>query len=104
MPLQPSLYGSRAANGVILITTKHGKAGKTRINFKANWGILGLGYEESQKCKWKERHELTYEACYNEATIYGIPDSEGNYNGPASDADAKAYAKEMADYYADAKL
>jgi TonB-dependent SusC/RagA subfamily outer membrane receptor len=32
-----SLYGSRAANGVILITTKHGKAGKTRINFKANW-------------------------------------------------------------------
>lgn len=50
----------------------------------------------------KQRHELTYEACYNEATIYGIPDSEGNYNGPASDADAKAYAQEMADYYADA--
>ena len=34
-----SLYGSRAANGVILITTKKGKAGKTRINFKANWGF-----------------------------------------------------------------
>lgn len=31
-----SLYGSRAANGVILITTKRGKEGKTQINFKAN--------------------------------------------------------------------
>lgn len=34
-----SLYGSRAANGVILITTKRGKEGKTQINFKANWGF-----------------------------------------------------------------
>jgi TonB-linked SusC/RagA family outer membrane protein len=28
-----SIYGSRAANGVIVITTKQGKAGKTRVNF-----------------------------------------------------------------------
>ncbi|MDR2806159.1 MAG: TonB-dependent receptor [Dysgonamonadaceae bacterium] len=28
-----SIYGSRAANGVIIITTKQGKAGKTRVNF-----------------------------------------------------------------------
>lgn len=27
------IYGSRASNGVVLITTKSGKAGKTRINF-----------------------------------------------------------------------
>ena len=28
-----AMYGARGANGVILITTKSGKAGKTRINF-----------------------------------------------------------------------
>lgn len=32
------LYGSRAANGVIVITTKSGKAGKTRINFNSSVG------------------------------------------------------------------
>ena len=34
-----SLYGSRASNGVILITTKKGKAGKTVSTFKANVGV-----------------------------------------------------------------
>lgn len=34
-----SLYGSRAANGVILITTKKGKSGKTKVNFSANYGV-----------------------------------------------------------------
>lgn len=33
-----SLYGSRAANGVILITTKQGKAGQTNIEFSAYTG------------------------------------------------------------------
>ncbi len=31
-----SIYGSRAANGVVVITTKHGEKGKTRVNFTAN--------------------------------------------------------------------
>ena len=33
-----AIYGSRAANGVVLITTKRGKAGKTEINFSASRG------------------------------------------------------------------
>lgn len=33
-----AIYGSRAANGVILITTKHGKAGKARVSINANTG------------------------------------------------------------------
>ncbi len=32
------LYGSRAANGVIVITTRTGKAGKTRVNFSSSTG------------------------------------------------------------------
>lgn len=34
-----AIYGSRGANGVILITTKKGKSGKTRIQFNMNGGV-----------------------------------------------------------------
>lgn len=33
------LYGSRAANGVIVITTKQGKNGKTKIDYSGSYGI-----------------------------------------------------------------
>ena len=33
-----SIYGSRAANGVIIITTKKGKAGEPRINYSTYYG------------------------------------------------------------------
>lgn len=34
-----AIYGSRAANGVILITTKKGKSGRVNINYDANFGF-----------------------------------------------------------------
>jgi len=34
-----AIYGSRAGNGVIIITTKKGKDGPARINFSARYGI-----------------------------------------------------------------
>jgi len=34
-----AIYGARASNGVVLITTKQGKAGKTAINFNALAGV-----------------------------------------------------------------
>ncbi len=34
-----AIYGSRGANGVIIITTKSGKQGKASITFDAYWGI-----------------------------------------------------------------
>ncbi len=37
-----SVYGSRAANGVILITTKSGKEGKSHITARAKYGISQL--------------------------------------------------------------
>ena len=33
-----AIYGSRGANGVVLITTKHGKSGKARVEFHGTWG------------------------------------------------------------------
>lgn len=40
-----AIYGSRASNGVIIITTKKGKAGKTKINFNT---LLSVGTVANQ--------------------------------------------------------
>src|SRR5690606_34774102 len=37
-----AIYGSRGANGVVLITTKKGKAGKTQVNFETSYGTQSL--------------------------------------------------------------
>lgn len=37
-----AIYGSRGANGVILITTKSGKAGKTKVEFNNYFGVNQL--------------------------------------------------------------
>jgi TonB-linked SusC/RagA family outer membrane protein len=34
-----SIYGARAANGVIVINTKSGKSGKTKVNFRSKFGV-----------------------------------------------------------------
>jgi len=38
-----SIYGVRGSNGVIIITTKKGKAGKTNITYDAHYGIQTAG-------------------------------------------------------------
>ncbi|MEO6649966.1 MAG: TonB-dependent receptor [Chitinophagaceae bacterium] len=38
-PAAASLYGSRASNGVIMITTKSGKAGEVRVDFNTYYGV-----------------------------------------------------------------
>ena len=39
-----AIYGSRASNGVILITTKKGKSGKPTINISANVGVATIAH------------------------------------------------------------
>jgi len=38
-----AIYGARAANGVVLITTKTGSAGKMSLNFSTYYGIQNVG-------------------------------------------------------------
>ncbi len=44
-PSAAAIYGSKAANGVVLITTKRGRAGKTRINIAQRFGFSALSHE-----------------------------------------------------------
>lgn len=37
-----AIYGSRASNGVVLITTKQGQAGKTRVSYEGYYGLQQL--------------------------------------------------------------
>ncbi|MFD2932263.1 SusC/RagA family TonB-linked outer membrane protein [Spirosoma flavum] len=37
-----AIYGSRAANGVVLITTKRGKAGKTSVSYESYYGVQNV--------------------------------------------------------------
>ena len=40
-----AIYGSAGANGVIMITTKHGQKGKMKVTASADWGVQTLPYK-----------------------------------------------------------
>jgi TonB-linked SusC/RagA family outer membrane protein len=40
-----AIYGAKGANGVILITTKSGKSGKSEISYSFNYGVQKLSHE-----------------------------------------------------------
>ena len=60
-----AIYGARAANGVILVTTKKGKLGKTSINYNFSYGWQSA---------WKRRDVTS-------ATDYAILQNEKYMNG-----------------------
>lgn len=85
-----SIYGSRAANGVILITTKRGKSGPTRFQVNAEAGYTDVSLPAVAKPLNKQQYfELTREglvnANYTQTRIdeilnnYGINNPETNW-------------------------
>lgn len=59
-----SIYGSRAANGVVLVTTKQGKAGKMLVQYDGNLGI----YKPTKMFKLIT-NSAQYMELYNEARL-----------------------------------
>lgn len=72
-----SIYGSRGANGVILITTKKGKEGKTRYSVDVRQGI-GEVNNFMDLLNIKEYLEMRNEAFTNDAIPYGPSDYDVN--------------------------
>jgi TonB-linked SusC/RagA family outer membrane protein len=58
-----AIYGNRAANGVILVTTKRGSAGKVRVNYSGYTGI------QSPTRLPKVLNSVQYTTLYNEAAV-----------------------------------
>jgi TonB-linked SusC/RagA family outer membrane protein len=83
-----ALYGARAMNGVIVITTKKGKSGATSINYTGNVGVqLKPSYAE---------YDIMNSA--NQMSVYGELERKGflNFNSIVTRRDAGVYGK-MAD-------
>ena len=56
-----AIYGTRASNGVILITTKKGKKGETKFNVTATVGLQTL---KKQKMAGSEEYKQVFDARY----------------------------------------
>lgn len=77
-----SIYGARAANGVIVITTKRGKAGKPQVNFTAKVGFETLPSVPNnyKRVNAAQHLELASEALLNGYEDYGTGSTFGYYN------------------------
>ena len=84
-----ALYGSRGANGVVLVTTKSGKQGKTKISFEARVGVNTIGANSSFKKIGdggaSEMYEFAWQSIYNDV-YYGKGSNTANLAGNAAAA------------------
>ncbi|MCO5236843.1 MAG: SusC/RagA family TonB-linked outer membrane protein [Chitinophagaceae bacterium] len=78
-----AIYGSRGANGVVLVTTKRGRSGKTKISASTRMGFNYLNDNFRPKLiqSAKDRYEYTWEAIYNSARfgVAGNSSTNGTY-------------------------
>lgn len=88
-----AIYGSRAANGAILITTKKGKTGSLRINFniQKGWGEVS---HKLQVMNAQEYLEMRHEALKNDG-ISTPSDVDYDLNGVWDTTKTKDWQKEL---------
>lgn len=93
-----SIYGSRAANGVIIVTTRHGKEGRltVNVNYAASLQTVGKRYdmmnaEEWGRAYWQASANANIKPSH---PLYGNGDTPqlvefigGNENYPTTDTD-----------------
>ncbi len=60
-----ALYGARGANGVVMITTKQGKEGKTNVTWRSTLGWSERAQKPYDMLDQKEFVQLSYEAIRN---------------------------------------
>ncbi|WP_205501621.1 SusC/RagA family TonB-linked outer membrane protein [Rufibacter psychrotolerans] len=60
-----ALYGSRATNGVVMITTKKGRKDRTRVNLRALQGVTSRAVPEYERVNAQEYYPLMWEGYRN---------------------------------------
>ncbi|WP_291528299.1 SusC/RagA family TonB-linked outer membrane protein [Bacteroides sp. UBA939] len=77
-----AIYGSRGANGVILITTKKGKAGKVTVDLNAYWGpSLETNLPKMQNT---QQYIAFRREAYRAAGVWNSPADDANFIDPES--------------------
>ncbi len=71
-----AIYGSKAASGVIIITTKKGKEGKPVVNFTSN---VGLTDKSSYREVFGPDEYMKYREDWYKKDTYGVNATTGNY-------------------------
>jgi len=71
-----AIYGSRAASGVIIITTKKGKPGKPVVNFSSN---LGATTKSAYREVFGPQAYMKYREDWYKTPTYGSNSTTGNY-------------------------
>ena len=66
-----ALYGARAANGVIMITTKRGSEGRAVVNFRGQVGLQSRSVNRYDLVSQDQYVELTWEALKNNYYLNG---------------------------------
>ncbi|HLS96823.1 MAG TPA: SusC/RagA family TonB-linked outer membrane protein [Sphingobacterium sp.] len=69
-----ALYGSRGANGVVMITTKKGKLGTNNVTLNASAGIIRRGLPEYERLDAFGYYPIMWESLKNSLVSSGIPE------------------------------
>ena len=86
-----ALYGSRAANGVILITTKIGAPGKANFTVTANYGFSTRAVEDYEYLNAQQYMETQWAKGYKEASDAGYDDAKAREYASGSVLDYLVY-------------
>ncbi|MEJ7766746.1 MAG: TonB-dependent receptor [Chitinophagaceae bacterium] len=66
-----ALYGSRAANGVVMITTKKGQKGRNNVSLRVMQGVASRGLQEYDRVDAFQYYPLLWEA-YRNSLVYPL--------------------------------
>ncbi len=69
-----AIYGSRGANGVVMITTKTGKTPKNQFSLNVSQGVISRSIPEYKRVNAKQYYPLMWEAYRNSLSMSGTTD------------------------------
>ena len=91
-----ALYGNRASNGVILITTKRGKSDRFSIRATMNQGLYTRGLPEYDRLNADEWMEVKYKGLYN--SLLSTPANAGKYTPESAHTEAASQIWDLISY------
>ena len=94
-----SLYGSRAANGVVIITTKSGKEGKTRVSYNGEVGWNKMAVDQYNMMSGTDyigyaresiaNYYMEYEGVTSKEDAYALIEQNNDLSGFVKDPSGK---------------